>query len=242
MKRARFIDRHLVVWLAVCGGLAFAGSGAAAAQSAAGLGAGVTAAHGGLPIYFEANQGQTDRRVRFLSRGNGYQLFLTPDEAVLSYVIGSTASSDFPTVNPLQPAFAGGENDAFVVKISATGAGLSGSWQRVAQHCRHDDERGCIVQGVLGVHNPGTQTAATSFIRVFLSADEALDEGDQLVKEAVLRPLRAGRTRTKTVRVELDATAAGQFLIAVLDADGTVPRGRREQQRRRVPRHFVGNI
>jgi hypothetical protein len=38
--------------------------------------------YGKLPLSFEANQGQTDSRVKFLSRGNGYTLFLTGDEAV----------------------------------------------------------------------------------------------------------------------------------------------------------------
>ncbi len=37
-----------------------------------------------LPLSFEANQGQTDRGVKFLSRGRGYTLFLMSDEAVLS--------------------------------------------------------------------------------------------------------------------------------------------------------------
>jgi len=37
-----------------------------------------------LPMFFEANQGQTDLRVKFLSRGHGYGLFLTANEAVLS--------------------------------------------------------------------------------------------------------------------------------------------------------------
>jgi hypothetical protein len=36
-----------------------------------------------LPMSFEANQGQTDRDVNFLSRGQGYTLFLTREEAVL---------------------------------------------------------------------------------------------------------------------------------------------------------------
>src|SRR5256886_4044582 len=40
--------------------------------------------YGKVPLSFEANQGQTDPRVKFLSRGNGYSLFLTGDEAVLS--------------------------------------------------------------------------------------------------------------------------------------------------------------
>jgi hypothetical protein len=40
--------------------------------------------YGKLPMGFEANQGQTDPQVRFLSRGNGYSLFLTDREAVLA--------------------------------------------------------------------------------------------------------------------------------------------------------------
>jgi streptogramin lyase len=35
-------------------------------------------------LSFEANQGQTDPQVRFLSHGDGYALFLTPTQAVLS--------------------------------------------------------------------------------------------------------------------------------------------------------------
>jgi hypothetical protein len=40
--------------------------------------------YGKLPLSFEANRGQTARQVKFLSRGPGYTLFLTPDAAVLS--------------------------------------------------------------------------------------------------------------------------------------------------------------
>src|SRR5690348_3775634 len=35
------------------------------------------------PMAFEANRGQTDAHVKYLARGNGYTLFLTPREAVL---------------------------------------------------------------------------------------------------------------------------------------------------------------
>ena len=41
------------------------------------------ASYAQLPLSFEANQGQTDGQVKFLSRGRGYSLFLTGDEAVL---------------------------------------------------------------------------------------------------------------------------------------------------------------
>ena len=38
----------------------------------------------GLPLSFEVNQGQVDARVRFLSRGSGYSLFLTGSGAAFS--------------------------------------------------------------------------------------------------------------------------------------------------------------
>jgi hypothetical protein len=40
--------------------------------------------YGKLPLSFEANRGQTDGQVKFLSRGNGFSLFLTNDEAVIA--------------------------------------------------------------------------------------------------------------------------------------------------------------
>jgi hypothetical protein len=49
-----------------------------------------------LPLSFEANRGQTDPRVSFLSRGQGYTVFLTGREAVLtlkSSVAGKAPSS-----------------------------------------------------------------------------------------------------------------------------------------------------
>ena len=39
--------------------------------------------YGRLPLMFEVNRGQTDSQVKYLSRGRGYGLFLTPGEVVL---------------------------------------------------------------------------------------------------------------------------------------------------------------
>src|SRR5262249_40159428 len=39
--------------------------------------------YGRLPMNFEVNQGQANDSVRFLSRGHGYQVFLTDNEAAL---------------------------------------------------------------------------------------------------------------------------------------------------------------
>ena len=44
----------------------------------------VQANFGKIPMHFEPNQGQMDDEVKFLSRGSGYTLFLTSNEAVLS--------------------------------------------------------------------------------------------------------------------------------------------------------------
>jgi hypothetical protein len=44
----------------------------------------VREAYGKLPLRFEANAGQTDAQVKFLSRGSGYSLYLTQAEAVLA--------------------------------------------------------------------------------------------------------------------------------------------------------------
>jgi len=51
-----------------------------------------------LPWRFEANQGQSDQRVDFISRGQGYTLFLAGEEAVLSLqkpsAVGAQPSAD----------------------------------------------------------------------------------------------------------------------------------------------------
>ena len=45
-----------------------------------------------LPLRFELNQGQSDPRVKFMARGNGYGLFLTPQEVVLR--LGSSGNAE----------------------------------------------------------------------------------------------------------------------------------------------------
>jgi beta-propeller repeat-containing protein len=95
MSTARVRSRHL----RLAGGLLFTGlflAGSVAGTSlvrraadqsqkpSTATKAAIRAAHLRLPLSFEANKGQTDSRVKFLSRGPGYTLFLTPDEAVLA--------------------------------------------------------------------------------------------------------------------------------------------------------------
>ena len=57
--------------------------------------------YGRLPLSFEANHGQTDGSVKFLSRGSGYTLFLTANEAVLAL--------QKPQKSEARPALSGAE-------------------------------------------------------------------------------------------------------------------------------------
>ncbi len=63
-----------------------------AKQASAALRAQVVNAYAKLPLRFEQNRGQADPRVRFVSRGAGYSVFLTPTEAVVTLRSGATRS------------------------------------------------------------------------------------------------------------------------------------------------------
>jgi len=54
----------------------------------------IAAKYGNLPLSFEANDGQSDARVKFLSRGSGYSLFLTDSAAVLALTKRDPASGE----------------------------------------------------------------------------------------------------------------------------------------------------
>jgi len=46
------------------------------------------------------------------------------DSSGSAYLVGSTTSANFPTLNARQPAFAGGGTDAFISKLNAAGTGF----------------------------------------------------------------------------------------------------------------------
>ena len=64
-----------------------------------------------LPLSFEANRGQTDRAVKFLSRGSGYALFLTADSAVFKLRSSRKGSSAAVVRMKLAGANSGAEID-----------------------------------------------------------------------------------------------------------------------------------
>lgn len=68
--------------------------------ASAGYGANRIPNYGKLPLSFEANRGQTDGRVKFLAHGQGYTLFLTKGEAVLSAPQCTALRMKFRGANP----------------------------------------------------------------------------------------------------------------------------------------------
>ena len=80
MKRAYFVS----LFLCLTPSLLSQSSPIGASQADAKAQARILDGYGKLPLSFETNQGQTDGRVKFLSRTGGYTLFLTGDEAVLA--------------------------------------------------------------------------------------------------------------------------------------------------------------
>src|SRR5438067_7982720 len=67
--------RMLILFATFLASLAFPAAAATQAR--------VSESYGKLPLHFEANRGQTDKAVRFVSRGPGYSVYLTAGEAVL---------------------------------------------------------------------------------------------------------------------------------------------------------------
>jgi hypothetical protein len=76
--------------------------------------------YGKLPLSFEVNQGQVDEQVKFLSRSNGYNLFLTPTEAVLALRKASVKEDQNGRFGPQQSAKE--EAEAAVVHMQLVGA------------------------------------------------------------------------------------------------------------------------
>jgi hypothetical protein len=80
--------------------------------------------YGRIPLSFEANRGQADKTVKFLSNGSGYSLFLTDSSAVLALTKpevssakpGDTAGKGLKPVSPRQA----GKTD--VLRIDLAGA------------------------------------------------------------------------------------------------------------------------
>src|SRR5208337_802676 len=82
------------------------------------------------------------------------------DAAGDAYVTGSTASTDFPTANPLQPSYAGGPYDVFVAKLNPAGSALV--YSTYLGGTSEDDGYAIAVDSAGNAYVTGT-TASTNF-------------------------------------------------------------------------------
>src|SRR5713101_4760254 len=80
------------------------------------------AAYGKLPLSFEVNRGQTDRQVKFVSRGSGYSLFLTPTETVLALHKPGSRNARHPAEALATPSEPEAQQKATVLRMKLVGA------------------------------------------------------------------------------------------------------------------------
>src|SRR5579872_6587396 len=87
--------------------------------------------------------------------GNDSGVCIAVDSSGSAYIVGKTASPNFPTVNPLQPTYAG-DTDAFVAKFNAGGSALvystylGGSGDDEGYGCAVDSSGDVYVTGITG--------------------------------------------------------------------------------------------
>jgi len=84
--------------------------------------------YGQIPLSFEANRGQTDASVQFLSRGYGYTLFLEPGEAVLALASPKPAAKAASPGEPregLTPRTGDVETSYVRIRLVGTNAGAA---------------------------------------------------------------------------------------------------------------------
>ena len=70
-------------------------------------GATLNTTYGNMPLSFEANRGQTDSAVNYVARGPGYNIFLTPAEAVLVFAGKNSKGSAAETQDAGEGGFGG---------------------------------------------------------------------------------------------------------------------------------------
>jgi len=101
-----------------------------------------------------------------------------------------------------------------------SGVDLTGSWVALKQVCGRFG--GCSLKGRFKVRNIGASPAAASVLRFFLSGDGATPT--TLVREVAVGAMAPGHAQRIRLRQALPGgSAAGMFVLAMVDAGETVP-------------------
>ena len=114
----------------------------------------------------------------------------------------------------------------FDCETATTGvAGVSGEWLELEEHCNGSARNPqCRLAGRFRVFNPGTEsTLVRSTVAFYLSDDAVLDDGDTFLTTESVAALAAGGDDVVRLNVRLGGSAAGRFVIGVVDAFNDVP-------------------
>jgi len=88
--------------------------------------------YGQLPLAFEPNQGQADPQVKFLSRGSGYTLFVTSEEAVM-VLNESRGVSDLRPGKGMPPTLVSPQEPPTVLRLRMEGAQAGSGFEPLEQ-------------------------------------------------------------------------------------------------------------
>lgn len=116
----------------------------------------ISEAYGKTALSFQANHGQTDKKVKFLARARGYDLFLTRTEAVLTLRIadGTRRNADSLVANYKPPY-----PQSAYIKMSLVGA-------NPAPDLSGEDPLPGASNYFIGAHGKGWQTDVPAYARV----------------------------------------------------------------------------
>jgi len=179
----------------------------------------VAQAYGKLPMAFEANTGQTDEQVKFIARGAGYSLFLTPTESV--FLLSREPSR---TVN-------GSEDKPAVLRMKLVGANAGATGQGM-------DEMETKVNYFIGNDSSKWRTGISTFKRVRFRQVypdiEAVYYGNQQQLEYDFVVAPGAHTQDITVRFEgadkAEVNATGELSLFLGEEQIRQPRPKLYQE------------
>jgi hypothetical protein len=105
------------------------------------------------------------------------------------------------------------------------GPDLTGAWKSLKQSCNNSKQGiRCKINGKLRIQNAGTKYAASSTVRLYLSRDSILDDGDFYLNQIVLKNMGTGKSLNKSFKYtfQYGETLTDKYIIADIDSGNTV--------------------
>ena len=147
------------------------------------------------------------------SRGDAGRSIAT-DAAGAAYVAGETISTNFPTANPLQPAFGGGAGDAFITKFNPGG---TLAWSTYFGGSDFDQGRGIAVDASGNVYVTGFANSTNFPVKDPLQAMRAANN------DAFIAKISPGQTvPSLTFSTYLGGAGSDEGAAIAVDAAGAI--------------------